>query len=157
MSKGKKSNLTEAVYNNTYQHAGLKKPRRNRKYANATHLPTEQKKTFLIQQGIRSTTSIQLPGGFSKDIPEQNTDAIPTVHTTQNKQPQLISGNGVGSGNNIQVYSTAHNVSFYAESQPQVTTAINTPLASVLSQLLVHSLTSRPATSGASLQSLFQP
>ena len=35
-----------------------------------------------------------------------------------------------------------------------MTTAINTPLASVLSQLLVHSLTSRPATSGASL---FQP
>ena len=65
--------------------------------------------------------------------------------------------NGVGSGNSIQVCSTAHNVSFCAESQPQVTTAIDTPLASVLSQLLVHSLTSRPATSGASLQSLFQP
>ena len=84
-------------------------------------------------------------------------NAIPTLHAIQNKQPQLISGNGVGSGNNIQVCSTAHNVSFCAESQPQVTTAINTPLTSVLSQLLVHSLTSRPATSGASLESLIQP
>ena len=161
MSKGKKSNLTEAVYHNTYQHAGLKKPRRNRKYGDATHLPTEQKTDRLalndISNSTGNSTSIQLPGGFSKDIPEQNTDAIPTLHAIQNKQPQLISGNGVGSGNNIQVCSTAHNVSF-SESQPQVTTAaINTPLASVLSQLLVHSLTSRPATSGASLQSLFQP
>ena len=89
--------LTEAVYHNTYQHAGLKKPRRNRKYGDATHLPTEQKTDRLVLNDIsnstgNSTTSIQLPGGFSKDIPEQNTDAIPTIHATQNKQPQLISG-----------------------------------------------------------------
>ena len=41
--KGEKCNLTEAVYHNTYKHAGLKKPRTKRKYGDATHLPTDQK------------------------------------------------------------------------------------------------------------------
>ena len=39
-SKGKKGNLTDAVYHGTYKHAGLKKPPR-RRYGDATHLPVE--------------------------------------------------------------------------------------------------------------------
>ena len=75
------------------------------------------------------------------------------------KQPQSISNNGVGLGNNIQVCSTAQNVSFCTRSEPQVTTAISTPLTSIFSQLslplLVQSLTSAgPAASSGSMQSV---
>lgn len=50
-SKGKKSNLTDAVYHGTYKHAGLKKPSR-RRYGDATNLPAKQKADRLALSDI---------------------------------------------------------------------------------------------------------
>ena len=153
------------MYHNTYKHAGLKKPRTRRRYGDATHLPTAQKTDRLALKDISTETENLDDDIVFSDVSESkgdnldNAQKIHTISSSVAKQPQSISSNGVGLGNNIQVCSTAQNVSFCTRSEPQVTTAISTPLTSIFSQLslplLVQSLTSAgPATSSASMQSV---
>ena len=166
-SKGEKCNLTEAVYHNTYKHAGLKKPRTKRKYGDASHLPTEQKSDRLALNNISNRMENPDNNIAFSNVPElkaenlDDTQKVNTIPGSVAKQPQLISGNGTGLGNNIQVCFTAQNVSFCTRLEPQVTTAITTPLTSIFSQLsfplLVQSLTSAGSTTPhASMQSILQ-
>ena len=74
--KGKKSNLTDAIYHGTYKHAELKKPPR-RRYGDAIHLPTVQKTDRLALSDISNlgnsdTACAQLPADQSKCVGQGN-------------------------------------------------------------------------------------
>ena len=167
-SKGKKSNLTNAVYHGTYKHAGLKKPPR-RRYGDATHLPAEQKADRLALSDISNldTVGTQLPPdqsnyvigqGNSKDTRSQSTVsstkqpsgtpymAIPGQENPHNIPATVagVSGNlRVNLGKSIQVCSTAQSVgtiNVSASSVPSVTTPCpNTSVVSLLSQITLPS------------------
>ena len=85
-SKGKECNLTNAVYHETYKHAGLKKPPR-RKYGDATHLPTDQKVDRLALHDISNPQSC----GTTKDIVklDGNCRSEYSVATQLTSQPEL--------------------------------------------------------------------
>ena len=95
-SKGKKSNLTDAVYHGTYKHAGSKKPPR-RRYGDVTHLPTEQKADRLALSEISNlgkcdTAGTQLPANQSSFITGQGNSKDTWSHSTVSSSAKQPSG-----------------------------------------------------------------
>ena len=95
-SKGKKSNVTDAVYHGTYKHAGSKKPPR-RGYGDVTHLPTEQKIDRLALSDISNlgkcdTAGTHLPADQSSFITGQENSKDTWSHSTVSLSAKQPSG-----------------------------------------------------------------
>ena len=116
-SKGKKSNLTDAIYHGTYKHAGLKKPPR-RRYGDTIHLPTEQKTDRLALSDISNlgksdTACAQLPADQSKCVGQgnlKNTQSQSTIASSamQPSETLCLTMPGQDNPQNIPATVTAH-------------------------------------------------
>ena len=166
--KGGKTNLTAALYHDTFQNAGTKKPPR-RKYGDVKHLPAEQK---IDRLPLSDVSNLQLQAVHNDH--SYATSMVPTLSATvsSSDSPMYTTLTHVGGTGNIggmkpvQLCSTGQNVGTVnistAASLPQVpcfSATLTNPLASLLSTIVPHLTqpTSQAITYASSMATSLSP